>query len=85
MNISMDIFMNLTDMNTIIFSWIISADISVLLEFHEYEYGYALNIHEYLSILTAYPYSNFKSMDISADIIHEKMIVFISVRFMNTL
>jgi len=47
MNISMDIFMNLTDMNTIIFSWIISADVSVLLKFHEYEYGYALNIHEY--------------------------------------
>ena len=43
MNISMDIFMNLTDMDTIIFSWIIS----VLLEFHEYEYGYALDIHEY--------------------------------------
>jgi len=47
MNISMDIFINLTDMNTIIFPWVISADISVLLEFHEYEYGYALNIHEY--------------------------------------
>jgi len=36
----MDIFMNLTDMNTIIFSWIIS----VLLKFHEYEYEYALDI-----------------------------------------
>jgi hypothetical protein len=32
------------DMNTTIFSWIISADISMLLKFHEYEYGYALNI-----------------------------------------
>ena len=30
---TMDIFMNLTDMNTIIFSWIISADISMLLKF----------------------------------------------------
>jgi hypothetical protein len=40
MNISMD-------MNTIIFSWIISADISVLLKFHEYEYRFALNIHGY--------------------------------------
>jgi hypothetical protein len=34
-------------MNTIIFSWIISADISMLLKFHEYEFGYALNIHGY--------------------------------------
>ena len=46
-DISIDIFMNLMDMNTIIFSWIISADISMLLKFYEYEYGYALNIHEY--------------------------------------
>ena len=42
MNISMDISADLTDMNTGIFSWIISANISVLLKFHEYEYGYEL-------------------------------------------
>jgi len=47
MNISMDIFMDLTDMNTGFLSWIISADISVLSKFHGYEYGYAPNIHEY--------------------------------------
>jgi hypothetical protein len=47
MNISMDISMNITDMNTMFFSWIISMDISVLSKFHGYEYGYAPNIHEY--------------------------------------
>jgi hypothetical protein len=48
MNISsMDISMNITDMNTIFSSWIISMNISVLLKFHGYEYGYAPNIHEY--------------------------------------
>ena len=45
--------MNLTDMNTIIFSWIISVDISVLLKFHEYGYGYAPKIHEYSWIYVA--------------------------------
>jgi len=53
MNIFMDISMNLTDMNTIIFSWIISVDISVLLKFHEYGYGYAPKIHEYSWIYVA--------------------------------
>jgi hypothetical protein len=48
MNISI---MNLTDMNTIIFLWIISADISMLLKFYEYEYGYALNIHIFMDIV----------------------------------
>ena len=47
MNISMDISMNITYMSTMFFSWIISMNISVLLKFHGYEYGYAPNIHEY--------------------------------------
>jgi hypothetical protein len=43
----MNISMNITDMNTMFFSRIISMNISVLLKFHGYEYGYAPNIHGY--------------------------------------
>jgi hypothetical protein len=43
----MNISVNITDMNTMFFSWIISMNISVLLKFYGYEYGYAPNIHGY--------------------------------------